>query len=155
MAVIILVVILIIFLTTLTSLNVCKYEDYLYGFWVAEDDDFTDDSEISSMMFFVGRSEGWFKKTRQCYLVIMNDICAQGVTLKYRRGWASPVFGKYRIYCSATCDVTPIWPFEVTIDIDTAAGSMKIHNKGVLLARLHKNHEITNSAAAAEKAALV
>lgn len=151
---IIAIVILVIFLASLTVANVCKYEDYLYGFWVAEDDDFTDDSEISSMMFFIGRSMGWFRKERQCYLVIMNDICSQGVTIKYLRGWASPIHGKYRIYCTVKCDVTPIWPTDITIDIDTLNGTMKIHNKGTLLAMLHKNHEITNSARAAEKAKL-
>jgi len=151
----ILIAVVVIIIFFITARNVVSYEDYLYGFWVAENDDFTEDSEISSMMLFVGRADGWFRKTRPCYLVIMDDICNQLITLKYWRGWGSPIHGKYRIHASVECTDIGIWPETVVIDIDTMRGKMRVHSDGVLLADLHKQHEITNCARAAEMAKLV
>lgn len=137
-AIVIILIIIYCYCTWNTSLN----EDYLYGCWLADDDEFCDESDMKSMMLFIGDYDSG---ERLCHLVIMDDICNQGFSIKYRPGWSGPTVGKYRIYTKATFDEFPIWPEDIVIDIDIRRGTMVIHSDGTVFARLNKQHEITNS----------
>lgn len=115
--------------------------DYLYGFWTTDD---CDDNDCSSIMLFIGEPEGIFWVTRTCYLIIMDDICSQGMTMKYRQ----PLLGIYSSGFTAdiTLDDDPVWPSEASIDVDMTDGSLRVTSDGVMYARLYKSHEITNGA---------
>lgn len=145
------VVVLIIFYI-ITTWNTGVNEDYLYGSWLADDDEFCDESDIASMQLFIGESSGgWLSKERSCYIVIMNDICNQGLTLTYRPGWSGPSVGKYRIDARVEFDSDDIWPEDVTIDVNMTNGTMCIHNDETVYARLLKQHDVTNSCRALDK----
>lgn len=150
------IVIIIILLYVFSTWNTSANENYLYGFWVADGDDFCEESEIDSMLVFIGEPEpGWFSTTRTCYIIIMNDLCAQGFTLNYSTGWAGIGVGKYRINAKVKFDDEDIWPDKVHIDVDMRDGTMKIHSDGVIYARLNKQHDTTNLARQFEDAELV
>jgi hypothetical protein len=153
-AVAILVIILVLY--GAGTMHTSTYEDYLYGAWIAEGDDFCEDSEIASMTLFIGAAErGWTKTTRQGYLIIMNDLCNQGLTLTYRRGWSGPFVSKYTISAHVEMDDEQLWPSDVTIEIDMRSGLMRIHDGETVYARLYKQNEITALARGAEHAEVV
>ncbi len=135
------VVAVIILIYCVLTWNTTSYEDYLHGMWLAEDDDFCEDTEIESMMLFIGQADSG---VRNCHLVIMNDMCNQGFTMKHKPGWAGPGLPKYTINAEINMDDVQIWPETVTIDVDILRGVMKIHSDGTLYAKLHKQHEISN-----------
>ncbi len=147
-AIFIIVVILIVY-----NWHISSYEDYLYGFWVAEGDDFCDESEIDSMMVFIGEpARGWFTTERSCYIIVMNDICNQGFNISYSRGWGG---SKYCISARVTFDEEQIWEDNVKITIDTSDGTMVISGQDTVYARLTKQHDTTNLARAAGDAEFV
>jgi len=121
-------------------------EQYLYGFWVA-DEDFCEDSEIDSMLFFIGeRERGFLYDSRTCYLVITDDMCNQGMTMTYLKGWKS--FGlSYKISAKVEFDEEQLWDEYVDIEINMNNGTMKISSNGVVYARLTKQHDTTNMCA--------
>lgn len=143
---VIIIVILIILYFAISSRNK-PYEDYLYGFWLAEDS-FCENSDIDSMMLFVGEAE---KSTlfsaceRNCYLIIMNDMCNQGMTLTYKSGWAPLSIGKYILSANVKFDDEQIWTEQVKICIDVISGTMKIYTNDIIYAKLLKQHDITNT----------
>jgi len=137
----------VIFIILILSYCLCTWntktnEDYLYGCWLADDDEFCDESDIKSMMLFIGKRDDG---ERLCHLVVMDDICNQGFTIRYTPGWSSINLGKYRIKAKARFDEFPIWPEDLIIDIDIRQGTMVIHSDEIVYARLNKQHEITNS----------
>ncbi len=144
------IVLILIVLYKFAMWNTSTYEDYLYGFWAAEDDEFCESSDIESMMILIGESEcGWTGTSRTCYIVIMDDICNQGFTLSYRPGWSGIGVGRYRINACVQFDDEQIWADRVCIDVDVRMGTMKIHGvnekgKKIVYAKLHKQHEISN-----------
>src|ERR1700743_3085641 len=97
---IICVIILIIFIFIyINAKNTFMQEKYLYGFWVAENDDFCERADISSMMIFIGPADkSWRGATRTWYIIIMNDLCNQGFTISYRP--ALFCTDKYTIYAT-------------------------------------------------------
>lgn len=141
----IIIIVIYVICTWNTSLN----EDYLYGYWTADDDEFCDISDIDSMMLFIGKpSASTISSTRErlCYLIIADDIYNGGITLTYTPGWSALSVSKYRIRANVTFDETyAIWPEYVNIDVDIRNGTLTIHNDETIYARLHKQHEITNS----------
>lgn len=152
----VIIIILIIVLYNLATWNTSSYEDYLYGFWVAEGDEFCEESEIESMLVFIGEPDCSFRsRSRTCYIIIMNNLCNQGFTLNYRPGWASIGVGQYRIYADVEFDEDDIWPEQVCVDVDMRDGSMKVHADGTVYARLSKQHDTTNIARSLEDAELV
>lgn len=149
------IILVIILIYKFATWNVGTYEDYLYGFWVAEDDEFCEQSEIQSMLLFVGENDmSWGKNTRQCYLIIMDDLCNQGLTLTYRSGWAKAGIGKYKIKAGAVFDTEQIWPDEVVITVDMRSGVLTVRDGDTLLAQVTKQHDTTNAAKAMESAKL-
>lgn len=137
------------------SSNVAKYEDYLYGFWTACGDDFCDDAGIDSMLLFLGPAEGLCTQTRVGYVVIMNDLCNQGVTLKYTRGWGGPGISKYTINADVEFDDAQIWEDRVKIEVDIITGRMVIRSADTVYARLEKVNDVTNIARSWEGAEVV
>jgi hypothetical protein len=164
-AIIIVVVIVFIYLIScVLSWNTNANEDYLYGFYTAEASDFCEKSEIDSMMLFIGRplKSGMFnrKVTRAAYIIIMPDMCNQGITLTYTPSWAGPGIGKYKVQAQVEFDDIKLWSDEVTLDLNIKTGTLRIYgrdedNQKIMYAMLHKNHEITNLAVLSEDAELV
>ncbi len=152
------IVVIIFIVYKLTTWNVGANEDYLYGFWVAEGDEFCDNAEIESILVFMGESENGFRSnTRTCYIIIMNDMCNQGFVLNYVPGWAGVGVGKYHVRASVTFDDEQIWTDYVNIHVDMRTGTMEITSDDgdVVYARLCKQHDTTNMAREAEDAELV
>lgn len=153
-AVVVVLIIIIIFYNIL-NWNTAAYEDYLYGCWIAEGDDFCEDAEIDSMMLFVGEPEkkGFFGGvTRNCYLIIMTDMANDGLTLQYSPQWGGVGMGKYSVRAKACFDEDQLWDEDVTLTIDMRKGTLKIRGpkgddgKNIVYARLNKQHDITNTA---------
>lgn len=153
----IIIFIIIIALYNTFTWNVSAYEDYLYGFWVANNDEFCAASEIESMLFFVGESsDNWFTRERTCYLIIMNNFCNQGLTLTYKTGWAGIGIGKYQVIANVEFDEEQLWDNPVSIYVDMKSGEMKIHGPDdTLYAKLSKQHDTTNLTRDLEDAELV
>jgi len=150
------IIIVIVLIYYVSWRNTNSYEDYLYGFWIAEDDDFCDEADVDSIMLFVGESSGWYNKSRTCYLIIMNDICNQGITLNYHSGWCGLGLGKYKIAATAVFDECQIWDEDVNIIVDMSNGCMHITDMDdKVYAVLHKQHEVTNSCRGLAAAELV
>ncbi len=136
--------------------NVSINEDYLYGYWTAEDDDFCEDSDISSMLLFIGEpNAGWRSSQRTGYIIIMNDLCNQGFTLDYTRGWSSISLNKYHIKANVQFDEEDIWPECVDIEIDISMGTLRIYSEDVIYAQLTKNHDVTNICRDLESAQII
>jgi hypothetical protein len=147
------ILIFIILVYYFATWNTNAQEKYLYGCWIAENDDFTDSAEIDSMMLFIGEPEakGWLGGQRRLgYIVITPDMYNGGLTLDYSRGWSGVGVGKYTIRASVAFDDTPLWDPVVTVTINMIKGTMKIHSGDTVFARLHKQHDITNTAAVLE-----
>ena len=143
------IIIILIILYFIQTWNVPKYEDYLYGFWTASEDEFCEEAEITSIMMFIGQPESsWGNITRYGYLVISDDICNQSFTMNYRKGWGGLSIDDYRIKPCIEFDESQYWPQDVIIDVDIMNGTMIIHKDGITYARLHKQNEITNAAKA-------
>lgn len=135
------IILIIIIIIYNTSLN----EEYLYGFWVA-DDTFCEKSDISSMMIFIGTARwNWLTKTRTCYVIIMDDLCNQGFTITYRPSLFN-LGTKYTIYADVKFDEENIWEDHVNIETDIYSGSMKIYRGDMMYAKLYKQHDTTNIA---------
>lgn len=140
------IIIIILFIYYLSNVNIDSYEKYFYGLWVA-DDDFCSDSNISSMLIFIGEPTcGWLGSVeRSGYIIIQDDIACEQFTLKYSRGGGGPSIGKYSIV--AKCEFESDDLFEgaaMTFCIDVIAGKMTISNGDQLFGKLYKQHDISN-----------
>jgi len=123
------------------------HERYLEGFWIAENDEFCEESEIESMMLYIAEPERescipFAQQTRMGHLVIMNDVCNQGFQITYRRGMG---LTNYIISAVIEFDEEQIWGDHVYITINMQNGTMKIFDGDTVFARLSKHHGITNS----------
>ncbi len=115
-------------------------EDYLYGFWVAEDDDFCEDSGIQSMMLFIGEPTGVVSRSRECYLVIPDEFNGN-FTIDYWR----PLFPQFgRRYCIKVKSTCELWPETFTLDVNTHTGVLRVMCGDIIYAKLSKRHDITN-----------
>lgn len=146
---IIAIVIFLIILFCLRSYNTKVYENYMYGFWIADGDEFCFRSNINSMLLFLGEdTPGWFKSHRIGYLIITDGICEQGLKLTYRRGWAGPNAGNdYRIKADVEFIddndniVDGPWESPITLTMSMACGSMRITGPdNSIYAELTKQH---------------
>ena len=130
------------------------YEDFMFGYWVA-DDGFCEQSEIDSMMLFIGKPEksksvfGSFsgEKCRPAHMVINEDIMNQKLNIKYQAissGTAKTV-GKFSTRCNIDFDDECQIPPDVTFEFDVKKGSLRIFDGDHLYAMMYKDHEITNN----------
>jgi hypothetical protein len=154
-SILIILFILLIYFTQsyMRHINTDTYEDYLYGFWTA-DESFCEKSGIVSMLIFIGAAEtAGSVATRTCYIVIMDGLCNQGFTLVYPLGCAGPRLGPYKISAEVQFDgaeLEDIWPENVNISVDIETGTMKIYDDDEVYAEVIKQHDITNNAKAME-----
>jgi len=149
-------VIIILLFYKLATWNSSSYEDYLYGFWTAEDDEFCESSEIDSMLVFIGEDEvGWRHTTRTCYIVIMDNMANQGFTIKYKPGWSGIGIGKYKVNATVEFDDEDLWGDNVCVEVDIRTGTMKIYDDTTIYAKLTKQHDTTNMAASVRDAKVV
>ncbi len=124
-------------------------EDYMYGFWVAEGDDFCESSDIKSMMMFIGAPCVQYCPpcvTRACYIVIMDNLSSQGFTMSYYPGWSGLGNDVYTVRASVDFDEEAIWPERVMMSVDMSDGVLTVRSGDTLYARLNKQHYITNMA---------
>jgi hypothetical protein len=137
---------LIVVIYKLSTWNVPVHEKYMTGFWTCDaDDDFAIAAGIQSMMLYIGEpSYSWARAERICYLIIMDDICNQGLTLAYSTGWATPIVAPYKISCRAAFDDEQIWPADCTFEIDMLKGAIIVKSGDTIHAKLNKQHDITN-----------
>lgn len=161
---ILIVLVLIIIFYVAFTWNVPTYEKYLYGFWVAEGDTFCEEAEIESMLVFVGTgTNSWSGSiSRNCYIIIMDNLANQGFTMTYRSGWSGTGIGKYSVRAEVKFDEEQLWTgdddsttCDVIVTIDVIAGTLKIRGTGknskVVYAKLHKQHDTTNMASLLEE----
>lgn len=140
-AIIIFCIIIVYYIATY---NNSTYEDYMHGFYCADDDAFCDRSDIDSMMIFIGKAEhGWLSTERTCYMLIMDDICNQSFTMKYRGGWGGIGVGTYTITADMEYDEDCIWGDKCRFEFDIIHGQLTIYDGDLVCAKLYKNAEIT------------
>lgn len=142
------IVIILLYLNLKTrNLHRNVYEDYLYGNWIA-DDGFCDESDISSMMMFIG--EPVDKKSsnvkRKAYLIINNDITNQTIDISYKKQSTGNdlTLKQYKFpvkidFSDPDVDI----PDNVNFEIDIQKGRLRIHDDEVVYGVLYKNHEIS------------
>jgi hypothetical protein len=139
--------------------NTINNEKYLYGFWIAADDEFCNRSDIESMMVFIGEPNNnsiyLFNRTRPCYIIITDDLSNQSFSITYRPSILTPPWGPYKICVTAQFDDEMIWPERVNIDVNVIEGSMKIYDSDTIYAKLVKYHDITNAAKQANECEFV
>jgi len=138
-AVAIIVVLLIIYYIAF-KINVDKYEDFMYGLWVG-DDQFCEESGIDTMLLFIGERDD---DERQCYLVIKSGdkyISNQGFEMEYSKGSAGPLVRPYKIKAELDFDIDNPWgEDEIKFTFDIISGSLRIHDKDKLYAKLYKEN---------------
>lgn len=123
--------------------NTNVHENYLEGFWVAEDA-FCEEAEIESLLLYIGERKAG---KRQCYIVITDDVTNQSFTLSYSTGFSGPGVSTYKISAKAEFESECIWDDgEVDIAIDMRDGSIRIFRGDKLYVRARKQHEVTEAA---------
>jgi hypothetical protein len=143
------VVIFLLVVTAVYSWNVQTYEDYLQGFWVA-DDQFCAESDIEGMMLYISAATaGVLRSSRTGYIVISNDKSNQTFKMNYRRGWGGPSVGRYSIYADITFEDDQLWPKSVWCCADIKRGTLRIYKDKTIYARLFKDPKITHEIMAA------
>lgn len=147
----IIVVIVIVLMVITRNPHSDVYNDYMYGYWVA-DGGFCEESDISSMMIFIGESESasWNKVSRNAYLIINNDITNQSIVLKHKpiRSFTtkpSRTISKYKInvdieFSDDDVDIDP----SVVMEFDIKTGTMRMYNNDTIYGIFYKDHEVTN-----------
>lgn len=122
-------------------------ENYIYGYWVA-DSVFCEDSGCKEMLLFIGEPirKGWGYIQRNCHLVINDDISNQIIKIKYKP-WSSGLsssLGKCQINTKAEFEENPVFPENITLEVDMAKGTLRIYDKEKIYGYFYKDHEITN-----------
>jgi len=138
-------------LYTLATWTTEPNERYITGFWMADDDDFCEDSDIGSMLLYIGEpTSSCGTVTRDCYIVVTDDIYAGGFTMKYRKKWAGLTIGKYNLSAEITFDdpqpdpADELWPHNVEMTFDILSGTLTVIHNDMIYAKLYKNHEISS-----------
>lgn len=116
-------------------------EDLMSGMWIA-DDKFCEEADVESMLVYFGRPDGTGSITRNGYIVIGPDVSNQGFVLKY-----APLYSPFDRTLTATIDfdVDQLWPKDIDIVIDAAAGSMRIYKDSKLYARLYRENMLSDT----------
>lgn len=138
------------------------YNDFIFGYWVA-DDAFCQESDVDSMLLFIGKpsengSGGIFSKKeiiRPAHMVIGEDIMNQKINIRYApisSGFSRRI-GKFSIKCTIDFEDECQIPSSVMMDFDIKKGSLRIHDDDNLYALMYKDHEISEQFTAKDKAA--
>ncbi len=141
--ILIIIVILLIYYTA--TIRQSAGERSLFGYFVAENDQFCDESGINSMMIFIGER---INNSRDCYIVVLDDIANQSFTFNHSRGWAGPYNTTYNVYGSVIFEGDNVleWPEQLCFSVDIITGVLTISDNEKIYARLNKQNEITNDA---------
>lgn len=146
----ILVVIVIVLIYWYFTLRAESFDDYLYGFWLADQDEFCESTGIKSMFIFVGDKGA--QGDRPGHIIISDDMSNQSFVLRATPGWCTLTSRKNTMRANIAFDDEQIWPADVMIDVNMSTGEMKIHSDGVLYAQVLKQHDVTNAARASAEA---
>lgn len=123
-----------------------EYEDFMTGIWRG-DPGFCEEAGISSMMLHIGGrtdTSMFTKRTRECYLIMNNDICNQAFTMSYSAG--SPGYcqvGTYVVDASLAFDEDQTLPEHVTCEFNMTQGTLRIYSGGVLYGLLYRDAELS------------
>lgn len=126
--------------------NAKSVDGFITGCWIAPDD-FCKSVEVESLMMVFGEPEyGAFSVTRECYIVIMDNMIKSSLRLEYSIGTASPYH--YTFWARPTFDDGPDWGDLVKIHVDVLRGSMEISGDrdGVdtVYARMYRQNDISS-----------
>jgi hypothetical protein len=142
--VVLIIIVIIIITYFISSWSSTANDDYLYGHWMIENDEFCDTAEIDSMMLFIGEPlDSSSHVIRQSYLIVMPDMANQGMKLTYTRGWAAPWSTNYSVNAEVKFDDEQIWDENINISVDIMTGKMIIRSGDTIYAKLYKQHDIT------------
>jgi hypothetical protein len=138
------VALLLIVLYMFFCVNVAEYENYLEGFWLAEQDDFCEGVDVDSILIYFGPAT--VSRTGVCrregHLIMMPEVENQGFTIEYRRGWGGPTCGPYKIQAHVTFDEEQVWADDVFISWDMRSGYLTVTNRDTKFARVCKQHSL-------------
>jgi hypothetical protein len=128
-AVIIVAICIIMWVVSSWNLHGQEYENFVYGYWVA-DDNFCEESEIDSMLLFIGKpnSDSGGEIIRPAHMIITDDIMNQKISLKYKRiksGMARKL-NKFSVECQIEFEEECQIPSDVTMDFDIRKGSIRM-----------------------------
>ncbi len=142
-------IVVILILMQLSAGNQLR-EDFLTGYWVADNTYFCDDSGIDTMMLYIGEQKGFISSSRECYLIITpDDIANDNFTMSY---WRSISWSNYTVnyntvhICSKNEDF--IWNGKkIKLQFDVISGRLTLKDAETceLLADLTKQNDLTNS----------
>lgn len=137
-------------IVTILWLYSINNDKYIEGFWLAQDDDFTERANIKSMMLYIGPATGFLKLSREIYLVITDSVANTGAKINYFQALNCTRDG-YEIVPTIEWDTdeTELMPSGSTWSFDFAKGSLKIAKDKKVYAELYKNFDITNTASRA------
>lgn len=144
------VIVFVIVLAFYSQYNIHRqnYEEYLYGYWVA-DESFCEEADASSMMLFIGAPEKtsmFGRVTRPAHLIINNDITNQALTIKYKRPnmwFAQKMPKKYKIWANITFEEECNIPEDLWMEFNIYEGTMKMYLDEELYGAFYKDNEIT------------
>ena len=137
---------IIVIIGVVATWRTAEFEDYMFGYWSADNDSFTEQAEIDSMLLFIGAPSGRWKRTRECYLVILSDVCDQALTLCWRPSLAGPSATEYCVNATAVFDEENPWEENVKITVDMTRGMLTVSANDKIYARLHKNMAVSDAA---------
>jgi hypothetical protein len=122
-------------------------DEYIEGYWVADDTAFTDKAGITSMMLYIGpkNNTSWFttKISREIYLVITPDVANQGGTLTYSREWNINK-NYYQIKGDSAFDDEESIPNEAIWKFNILKGELVIIKDEKVYAKLYKQNELSD-----------
>ncbi len=127
------------------------YENFIYGYWTG-DEGFCEESDVSSMMLFIGKSDigedklSTQKITRKAHLVINNDVTNQTLDICYKPNCTitSDKLGKYKVKANFKFEEECSIPENVTLEFDMIKGLLKIYADDTIYGVFYKNNEVTN-----------
>lgn len=114
-------------------------EEYMTGVWVASSD-FCDKSGIDSMMIVIGPAEGFYEKSRKCYVVITPNLSNQAFEIEYNRSFGMK---RYNVCWKTDFDDEEIMPEEVKCEIDIMTGHMLLTADEKIYGDLYKSLDTT------------
>lgn len=144
-AIVIVCICMIIWVISSWNVHGNDYENFVNGFWVA-DDAFCDESEIDSMLLFIGKYDK-LSGSRPAHMIIADDIMNQKIEIKHKKisSGMSKKLNKFKVDADIQFEEECQIPSDVTLEFDVLNGSLKIHKDGNMYAIMHKDHEISES----------
>lgn len=124
------------------------YENFIYGYWTG-DEGFCEESDVSSMMLFIGKSDigedklSTQKITRKAHLVINNDVTNQTLDICYKPECVKKI-GKYKVKANLKFEEECSIPENVTMEFDMVKGLLKIYANDTIYGVFYKNNEVSN-----------